>query len=137
MTDSPGEPEANDHVEDKDPHRRARRHTTLGLVMVAAAAIGIAFWAGRATAPNSDQPPAQTASCASIIQTGTDMMKEAQSGAADSASSLRTAMNLTLQNPSCFTPEIVAKAQTVLDQNDQSAARNAVCAASSKPWWEC
>jgi hypothetical protein len=137
MTDSADEPEADDHTTDNDPHRRARRHMAIGLVMVAAAALGIAFWAGRATAPEAKQAPAQATDCAAIIQTGDDMMKQAQAGAADSASSQRTAMNLVLQNPNCFTPEMRAKAQTILDLDTQGAARNAVCAASSKPWWEC
>jgi hypothetical protein len=138
MTDSRTvSPDADEPDKGEDLRRRAHRHTIIGLAMGATAAVGIAFWAGRATAPKTDQPPAQTASCASIIQTSTDMMKQAQSGAADSASTKRTAMNLVLQNPTCFTPEIVATAQTILDQDDQGAARNAVCAASGQPWWKC
>lgn len=148
MTDSgTASPDVDAGVRGKgeDLRKHARRHTTLGLVMAATAAVGIAFWAGRATAPETEAAPFST--CPEALKAGTDL--ESQFGTQQAAGqndaamvTARTYATLIVQNPSCFSPAGRASAQQfltqhALDQNSQdiNGLREAQCAAAGKGWW--
>lgn len=53
------------------------------------------------------------------------------------AENIRLAATVVLQNPTCFSAEERAAAQTRITNDSQEAAREALCDASGQPFWKC
>lgn len=51
--------------------------------------------------------------------------------------SIRLAATVILQNPTCFSAEDRAAAQTRITNDSQEASRQALCDASGQPFWKC
>lgn len=120
--------------------RRAYQIAGAGLV---AAGLVVAFVAGRGTANRSTAPSASD-SCAATVKASESEMapaaaeQQSGNGLTDQGKAhMRTAMNIIIQNPACFPVTERGQAQTILDQLDQGAVADAVCAASDQPWWDC
>ncbi|WP_327725234.1 hypothetical protein [Streptomyces europaeiscabiei] len=65
------------------------------------------------------------------------MGSKAKADPSQSDSITRLQLNIVVQNPECFPAAVRAAAQDALTQQDQNAARSAMCAASDQPWWNC
>ncbi len=100
----------------------------------------VGYAAGQSRGNGNGTTSTSSSACAAAQQAGTRQMATVNADPTNAAQT-RTLANLIIQNPGCFDPGTLAGAQTLIDQLNQGAAadaaRNAVCAASSEPWWKC
>lgn len=133
-----------DEIPRPAPARPSRRRAyQIAGAGAAVAAVIAAFAVGRGSVHQSATPGASD-SCAATVKASESEMapaaaeQQSGSGLTDQGKAhMRTAMNIIIQNPQCFPVTERGQAQTILDQLDQGAVADAVCAASDQPWWKC
>ncbi|WP_428956249.1 hypothetical protein [Streptomyces sp. cg35] len=122
-----------DQVVRRGGSRTPRIVIGVALLVIAAGAGG--FGAGRAMAPKSDQ---SAAGACSEPKGAVDRLVDEENGAdtnedpAEKSRRASTLVNLVLQNPSCFSAELRARAQTAKDQQAANADSAALSEAASR-----
>lgn len=112
---------------------------TIGAI-VALAAAGGGFAAGRATAPDESQ--AAKNACTSTLADFHAAMKASEEANANGTTTpgqeqALIATNIVLQNPTCFSAKDRASVQTWKEQGQSADLRDAICDASDESWWSC
>jgi hypothetical protein len=117
----------SDEVPTTRPTRRPQPRIPLAVATGVAVALGLVGYAvghSQGASGRTATPAASSASCTAANSALTDQSSTVQASP-DDTNAKRTMINLVLQNRSCFPPQLVAAAQTGLDNLNQGAAADA------------